>query len=74
MMSRACEQYRAGDEILDGRAVVLAVKGEYVLCVLPGMVEPFATWWVSARGEVLSGVYSRDLGDAIRSLTERSAK
>lgn len=57
-----------------GHPVVLAVKGDYVLCALPGAVQPFVTWWVSPRGEVLSGDYHTEMGDAIRSLTQRAAQ
>lgn len=63
--------FKTGD-VIRGEAVVLAVKGEYVLCALPGRFQPFVTWWVSPEGETLSGGYFDELGDAIRSLTVRS--
>lgn len=64
--------FKTGDVTAIG-AVVLATRGDYVLCALPGRADPFVTWWVSAQGETLSGVYVRELGDGMRSLMERSA-
>ena len=71
--------YKSGDLIRScvlasgAHPVVLATKGDHVLCVLAGNADPFVTWWVDARGQVLSGAYHRELGDAIRSLTDRAA-
>jgi hypothetical protein len=64
----------AGERLLGGAAVVLATKGSYVLAIMPAHDCPFVVWWVSPRGEVLSGNYHDDLGDAIRTLTQRAAE
>ena len=70
---KASDQFRAGDALLGGAAVVIAVKGDYVLCVLTtGNDSPFVTWWVDGRGQVLSGAYHKELGDAVRDLTARA--
>ncbi|CAB4121041.1 hypothetical protein UFOVP6_3 [uncultured Caudovirales phage] len=69
---KASDQFKVGDALLGGAAVVLAVKGDYVLCVMPGNDKPFVTWWVDARGQVLSGAYHKELGDAVRDLGARA--
>lgn len=63
--------FKTGD-VIRGEAVVLAVKGNYVLCAMPGREQPFVTWWISPEGETLSGAYFDELGDGIRSLALRS--
>lgn len=75
---KAYNQFLPGDVVNGmqgflGSPVVLAVKADYVLCVMPGNERPFVTWWVDARGQVLSGAYHYELGDAIRSLASRAA-
>ncbi len=72
-MKNASEQFKPGDVVLGGVAVVLATKRDYVLAIAPQSQQPFVTWWVSPRGEVLSGTYHREIGDAIRSLSQRAA-
>lgn len=70
---KASDQFKAGDALLGGMAVVLATRGDYVLAVTTvGNDAPFVTWWVDARGQVLSGAYHKELGDAIRDLGLRA--
>ena len=65
-------KFKIGERIANG-SIVIAQRGEIVLCVLPhNPMHPYATWRVGPDGDTAHGDYCRTIQEGVDSMNDRA--